>query len=76
MKKVLNELQRILKANNKDSKLWIREKGSKETHTFNFSNQKPNIDNVEQTYTMYDGHYEDSLPFNDWDEQPTDNINF
>jgi len=36
MKKVLNELQRILK---------------------------------EQTYTMYDGHY-------DWDEQPTDNISF
>ena len=70
MKKILNELQRILKANNKDSKLWIREKGSNEVHTFNFSNQKPNIDNVEQTYTMYDGHYDYS------DEQPTDNISF
>lgn len=68
MKKVLNELQRILKANNKDVKLSIREKGTKETHTFNFSNQKPNIENVEQTYTMYDGHY-------DWDS-PTDNIQF
>lgn len=74
MKKVLNELQRILKANNKDVKLWIREKGTKETHTFNFSNQKANIENVEQTYTMYDGHY-DSLSFNDWDS-PSDNIQF
>jgi hypothetical protein len=68
MKNILNELQRILK-HNKDTKLWIREKGSNEVHTFNFSNQRPNIDNVEQTYTMYDGHY-------DWDEQPTDNISF
>lgn len=70
MKNILNELQRILK-HNKDTKLSIREKNSNETNTFNFSNQRPNIDSVEQTYTMYDGHYD-----YDWDEQPTDNISF
>lgn len=69
MKHILKELQRII-GTKEDVNVTIKERGNDRVHTYSFTNSKESstIESVEQTHTMYDGHY-------DWDS-PSDNIRF